>query len=298
MINRRIGAFIATLRKEQNLTQEQFAEKLGVSNRSVSRWENGNTLPDLSLMHSICNITGITLSELLSGARQTKNTKPKDIALLAIEVCEREKQAKKNTLNLWFSLGLIFLLTAFPVLLWSSPFYAGILILLGLLFYAIAFFHNNRDCPLTPVEKTVLVSADEDLKMTTAEAMVQYAKKAQKASFRQYRTAFQKIAEKLSPGEYAVFTMVAEEFSANRSPGIWHAGIAVTQNRVFLCGETIVGRFMTRTVMDIYDKKEILCVQYTNRSILMKTTRTSVTIRGENTRHLAEDFKRAIQSGV
>ena len=41
MINRRIGSFIAALRKEQHLTQEQFAEKLGVSNRSVSRWENG-----------------------------------------------------------------------------------------------------------------------------------------------------------------------------------------------------------------------------------------------------------------
>ena len=41
MINKRISSFIATLRKEQNLTQEQFAEKLNVSNRSVSRWENG-----------------------------------------------------------------------------------------------------------------------------------------------------------------------------------------------------------------------------------------------------------------
>ena len=65
MINQRIGSFIAALRKEQNLTQEQFAEKLGVSNRSVSRWENGNTLPDLSLMEKICRITGVTLPELL-----------------------------------------------------------------------------------------------------------------------------------------------------------------------------------------------------------------------------------------
>ena len=61
MINRRIGAFIAALRREQKLTQEQFAEKLGVSNRSVSRWETGSTLPDLSVMESICQITGVPL---------------------------------------------------------------------------------------------------------------------------------------------------------------------------------------------------------------------------------------------
>ena len=47
MTNERIGSFIAAMRKERNMTQEQLAEKLGVSNRSVSRWENGKTLPDL-----------------------------------------------------------------------------------------------------------------------------------------------------------------------------------------------------------------------------------------------------------
>ena len=78
MINQRIGAFISTVRKEQNLTQEQFAEKLHVSNRSVSRWENGNTLPDLSLMQRICEITGITLPELLNGVRQDPSAERKD----------------------------------------------------------------------------------------------------------------------------------------------------------------------------------------------------------------------------
>ena len=112
MINRRIGSFIATLRKEQNLTQEQFAEKLGVSNRSVSRWENGNTLPDFSIMQSICEITGITLPELLNGARQNPSTERTDSILLILALWDREKLAKSKTLNCWFACGLVTLLTA------------------------------------------------------------------------------------------------------------------------------------------------------------------------------------------
>ena len=69
MTNIRIGTFIADLRKEQGLTQEQLAERLGVSNRSISRWENGNTLPDYSLMQALAIVLGISLSELLAGQR-------------------------------------------------------------------------------------------------------------------------------------------------------------------------------------------------------------------------------------
>ena len=112
MINQRIGAFIAALRKEQGMTQEQFAERLGVSNRSVSRWENGNTLPDLSLMQLICQITGITLSELLSGARQDPACEAPDSALAVLALWDREKLAKLRSLNAWFGLGLVTLLAA------------------------------------------------------------------------------------------------------------------------------------------------------------------------------------------
>ena len=51
MNQRKIGNFIAELRKEKNMTQEQLAEKLGVSNKSISRWENGVTMPDYSLLN-------------------------------------------------------------------------------------------------------------------------------------------------------------------------------------------------------------------------------------------------------
>ena len=73
-MNKKIGAFIQQLRKENKLTQEQLAEKLGVSNRSVSRWENGTTLPDISLMKCICEEFHISISELINGERQILST--------------------------------------------------------------------------------------------------------------------------------------------------------------------------------------------------------------------------------
>ena len=69
MSQEKIGKFIAKLRKEQKLTQEQLAEKLGVTDKSVSRWENGKCLPDVSLYKDLCNILGITLNEFFSGEK-------------------------------------------------------------------------------------------------------------------------------------------------------------------------------------------------------------------------------------
>ncbi len=60
-----IGAFISECRKEKGLTQAQLAERLGVSDKSVSRWENGKTMPDMSLYEPLCKELGINISELL-----------------------------------------------------------------------------------------------------------------------------------------------------------------------------------------------------------------------------------------
>lgn len=66
----KIGRFFKALRKENNLTQEQLAERLGVSNRSVSRWETGNNLPDLDLLIQIADMYDVDLRELLNGERE------------------------------------------------------------------------------------------------------------------------------------------------------------------------------------------------------------------------------------
>lgn len=64
-----IGRFIAECRRQKKMTQEQLAEKLGVTSKSVSRWENGNTMPDYSLLQDLCSELNITVNELLSGEK-------------------------------------------------------------------------------------------------------------------------------------------------------------------------------------------------------------------------------------
>ena len=69
----KIGKFILNCRKEKELTQEQLAEKLGVTSKSISRWENGNTMPEYSLLKDLCSELGITVNELLSGEKIKEN---------------------------------------------------------------------------------------------------------------------------------------------------------------------------------------------------------------------------------
>ena len=70
MDQNKIGLFLKELRKEKGMTQEQLAEKLNVSGRTVSRWETGSNLPDISLLTSIADILGVNTSELLNGERE------------------------------------------------------------------------------------------------------------------------------------------------------------------------------------------------------------------------------------
>ncbi len=72
MNQEKIGKFIAELRKEKNMTQEQLAEKMGVTDKSISRWENGKTMPDISMLSILANELNCTIQELLNGRKMTK----------------------------------------------------------------------------------------------------------------------------------------------------------------------------------------------------------------------------------
>ena len=69
MNQEKIGKFIAELRKEKNMTQQDLATKLNVTDRAISNWENGRRLPDYSLIKNLCDELGITINELLSGEK-------------------------------------------------------------------------------------------------------------------------------------------------------------------------------------------------------------------------------------
>lgn len=73
MNQEKIGKFIAECRKSKQITQSELAEQLGVTDRSVSNWENGKNMPDLSLFKPLCEILAITINELLSGEKINKN---------------------------------------------------------------------------------------------------------------------------------------------------------------------------------------------------------------------------------
>ncbi len=69
-----VGAFITQCRKEKKLTQAQLAEKLNITDRAVSKWETGKSMPDSSIMLELCEILGITVNELLMGEREKRES--------------------------------------------------------------------------------------------------------------------------------------------------------------------------------------------------------------------------------
>jgi len=68
----KIGGFLRELRKEKELTQEQLAEKFGVSSRSVSRWENGNTMPELGILVELADYYKVDIKEIIDGERKSE----------------------------------------------------------------------------------------------------------------------------------------------------------------------------------------------------------------------------------
>ena len=69
MDQKQTGKFIAELRKEKSLTQAQLGELVGVTNKTVSRWENGNYMPDLAVLQSLCAALDVSINEMISGRR-------------------------------------------------------------------------------------------------------------------------------------------------------------------------------------------------------------------------------------
>lgn len=94
MNQQKIGEFLKELRKEKGLTQEQFSEIVNVSNRTVSRWENGNNMPDLDILIYISGYYEIDLRELLDGERKSEemNKELEDTVLKAVDYTNTETE--------------------------------------------------------------------------------------------------------------------------------------------------------------------------------------------------------------
>ena len=104
-----IGKFIAKCRKEKNLTQAQLAEKLNITDRAVSKWETGKSMPDSSIMLELCEILGITVNELLSGVEINMEDyeKKADENLIALQKKDENNMTKNVIISILFSATLL-----------------------------------------------------------------------------------------------------------------------------------------------------------------------------------------------
>ena len=99
MNQEKIGKFILELRKEKNMTQQELADKIGVTDRAISKWENGRGLPDLSLMKPLCDELGISINELISGEKIDKKEyqdKFEENVLNTINYSQRQIKKARN----------------------------------------------------------------------------------------------------------------------------------------------------------------------------------------------------------
>ena len=98
----KIGRYIAECRKKANLTQMQLAEKLGITDKAISKWERGMAMPDTSIMLELCDILCISVNELLSGEKiNMENSSQKNEQLLLDMAKELEKKNKTIWSSMW-----------------------------------------------------------------------------------------------------------------------------------------------------------------------------------------------------
>ena len=98
----KIGKFIADCRKRKNLTQMQLAEKLGITDKAISKWERGIAMPDSSIMLELCDILSISVNELLSGEKiSMENNNQKNEQLLLDMAKELERKNKAIWSSMW-----------------------------------------------------------------------------------------------------------------------------------------------------------------------------------------------------
>ncbi len=108
MNQQKIGVLLKELRKEKNLTQAELAEKLGVSNRSISRWENGMTMPDFDLLIELADFYEVDVREILDGERNnTGRAVHKEEVLLMAEYTNQEKRRLTRVVRWMFLYGLL-----------------------------------------------------------------------------------------------------------------------------------------------------------------------------------------------
>lgn len=141
MDQKKIGLFLKELRKEKNITQEALAEKLNVSSRTISRWETGNNMPDISLLVELSKVYHVSIPEIVDGERKSEkmNQETRDTVVKMAEYSKNEvKIERKKVISfLLMIFGAFIIISAFAIFpndsSWGSIYsiIGGIILVIG-----------------------------------------------------------------------------------------------------------------------------------------------------------------------
>ena len=125
MDQKKIGRFIGEMRRERELTQEALAERLGVSGRTVSRWETGRNMPDYSVLKELCDALGVSVNELLEGERIERDRRAEESERQIIGILKDYKRLKRQrqiALTVLIALGVLTAAVLTRAAVWAGLF--------------------------------------------------------------------------------------------------------------------------------------------------------------------------------
>lgn len=173
MDQKKTGSFLRELRKEKQLTQEQLAERFGVTNRSVSRWETGSNMPDLSILVELADFYDVDIRDIIDGERKGEdmNKEEKERLQLVADYAETEKNTLLMRLRIFSIVGLVSLIAGLTMMVVSRdnnlPIYdylmgtlMGVAIgaLLVAVFYSTGVLENMRKRKRTFMKVLLVIS--------------------------------------------------------------------------------------------------------------------------------------------
>ena len=145
----KIGKFISSKRKEKNITQSELSEKLGVTDRAISKWENGICLPDAGNMPNLCNILDITINDLFSGEVVDMKDNEKKLEENLLEMTKIKEQRDKELLAMEIFIGVSVSIIMIACILGASfidmqDWLRVVLIIMGIIPFAIGICYAIR----------------------------------------------------------------------------------------------------------------------------------------------------------
>lgn len=173
MDQKKSGSFLRELRKEKQLTQEQLAERFGVTSRSVSRWETGSNMPDLSILVELADFYDVDIRDIIDGERKGEdmNKEEKERLQLVADYAETEKNTLLMRLRIFSIVGLVSLIAGltmmvisrdnnFPVYDYLMGTLMGVAIgaLLVAVFYSTGVLENMRKRKRTLMKVLLVIS--------------------------------------------------------------------------------------------------------------------------------------------